>query len=71
MSLAWKIKEERGSKILIRIMQGIIFHLGRRASRVVLYFIIAYYFITAKAKKKISRQFLQKTLKRPVKMQDI
>lgn len=71
MSMTWKEDSERGSRKLIDIMHWIILHLGRPPARLVLYFIIAYYFLTAKMKRVYSRQFLQKVLDRPVTSFDV
>lgn len=71
MSKAYIENKERGSRSLIDIMHWIILHLGRPVARIVLYFIIAYYFLTAGMKRVYSRQFLQKALNRPVTSFDV
>ena len=60
----WLATPERGSGSLLRAMTILSLRLGRRASRVVLYLIVVYFYLAAPAAARESRRYLRKALKR-------
>ena len=70
MSEVWVTAPERGSATLLRIMSVLSLRLGRRASRIVLYMIVVYYFLAAPTAARASRLYLRRALNRPPTMGD-
>ena len=60
----WVTHAERGSQLLLRLMSWISLRLGRRASRIVLYGIVAYFFLFAPLARRHSRDYLRRILGR-------
>jgi predicted LPLAT superfamily acyltransferase len=60
----WATHAERGSQLLLRLMSWISLRLGRRASRIVLYGIAAYFFLFAPTARRHSRDYLRRVLGR-------
>jgi predicted LPLAT superfamily acyltransferase len=58
----WKQRPERSNMFWLRVMTWISLRLGRRASRVVLYGIAAYFLAFAPSARKMSRLYLQRVL---------
>lgn len=63
---AWMQREERGSGFWLGIMTRLSLLIGRRCSRVVLYFIALYFMLFSRREREISRAYLTRCLKRPV-----
>jgi len=61
---AWKQHSERSSIWLMRLMMSLSLLFGRRASRVVLYGIAAYFFLFGGAARQASRSYLRRVLGR-------
>lgn len=59
---AWAHTPERGNWLLMRIMTWISLHLGRRASRLALYPIAAYFLLFAPASRRASNDYLRRIL---------
>ena len=60
----WSRRRERGSLLLLRLMAGFSLRTGRRAGRVVLYGIAAYFFLFAPRARRASLQYLRRALGR-------
>ena len=60
----WAFQSERGSMFLLRLMTWISLRLGRRISRVVLYFIAAYFTLFSPRATTASRNYLHRILNR-------
>jgi predicted LPLAT superfamily acyltransferase len=54
----WATQTERGNMLALRVMTWIALHLGRRISRWVLVFIVAYFYISSPTARRASRDFL-------------
>jgi predicted LPLAT superfamily acyltransferase len=63
----WTTRRERGSVVLIRLMTRLSLVLGRRASRVLVYGIAAYFFASSSAATRASRDYLRRALGRPAR----
>jgi predicted LPLAT superfamily acyltransferase len=61
---AWASRPERGSMVLLRFMSWLSLRLGRRASRLVVYGIAAYFLLFAPAERSASRDYLRRALGR-------
>lgn len=66
----WATRPERSSLPVLRLMVWLSLHLGRRASRVVLYAIAAYFVVFAPAAKRASKAYLRRALGRPARLPD-
>jgi len=62
---AWTTQRERGSVRLIRLMTRLSLLVGRRASRVIVYGIAAYFFAFSPSAARASRAYLRRALGRP------
>lgn len=60
----WATSRERGSVTLLRIMTFASMHLGRRAARLFLYFIVAYFFVFAPTARRHACAYLRRALGR-------
>ena len=60
----WSRRRERGSLLLLRLMAGFSLRAGRRAGRLVLYGIAAYFFLFAPRARRASLQYLGRALGR-------
>lgn len=60
----WSRQRERGSLLLARLMAGFSLRMGRRAGRIVLYGIGAYFFVFAPRARRASLQYLRRVLGR-------
>lgn len=63
-SADWTRRPERGSLPLVRLMAWLSLAAGRRASRVVLHAVVAYYFVASPAARAASRAYLRRCLGR-------
>jgi predicted LPLAT superfamily acyltransferase len=70
MSAEWRTHHERGSVLLLRLMTFISLRLGRRAGRVILYGIAAYFFLFAPAARRASLDYLPRVLGRRPRARD-
>jgi predicted LPLAT superfamily acyltransferase len=70
MSAEWRTRHERGSVLLLRLMTFISLRLGRRAGRVILYGIAAYFFLFAPAARRASLDYLPRVLGRRPRARD-
>ena len=66
----WAARPERGSVWLLRLMTVFSLTVGRRAGRVVLYFIAAYFFLFAPRSRRASLAYLPRVLQRRPTMRD-
>jgi predicted LPLAT superfamily acyltransferase len=66
----WATQRERGSLWLLRLMAGFSLTVGRRAGRVVLYAIAAYFFLFAPRARRASMAYLQRVLGRRPTVRD-
>jgi predicted LPLAT superfamily acyltransferase len=66
----WATRQERGSVWLLRLMAMFSLTVGRRAGRVVLYAIAAYFFLFAPRARRASMAYLQRVLGRRPTMRD-
>jgi len=71
MSQQWARLPERGSPLALRLICWIALHVGRPASRVLLYPITVYYLTTAAAARRNSRRFLRRALSREPGWRDV
>ncbi|HWV16406.1 MAG TPA: hypothetical protein VN030_13315 [Cellvibrio sp.] len=62
MSNSWQQQREKGSALCLAVLCWIALHLGRRVIRVILAFVVFYYFLFAAQARRASRQFLAKVL---------
>lgn len=63
----WSQRQERGSRLLLRLMALFSQRLGRRAGRIVLYGIAAYFFVFAPRARRASLRYLRRVLGRPAR----
>lgn len=70
MSAEWRASPERGSVLLLRLMTFISLRLGRRAGRVILYGIAAYFFLIAPRARRASLDYLRRVLGRRPRPRD-
>jgi len=68
---SWAKTPERSNRLLLRVMSWISLRLGRRASRVVLHAIAAYFLLFAPAGRRASRAYLARALGRPPRWRDL
>ena len=61
----WAQRRERGSLLLLRLMAGFSLRTGRRAGRIVLRAIAAYFYLFAPRARRASLQYLRRALGRP------
>ena len=66
----WSRRRERGSLLLLRLMAGFSLRTGRRAGRIVLYGIAAYFFLFAPRARRASRRYLRRALGRRPRASD-
>ncbi len=67
---AWAQRPERSSMAVLRLMVWLSLTLGRRLSRLVLYFIAAYFVVFAPSAKRASKTFLTRALGRVARLPD-
>ena len=67
----WQRTPERGTLFLYRLMSWISLHLGRTIGRIILYFIVAYFFLFASDSRVGSRVYLNRILPKPARWLDI
>lgn len=65
MSTQWRTHPERGSAPLIRLIAWLALTLGRRAGRVLLYPVCAYFFLFARRARRASSGYLARVFGRP------
>lgn len=70
MAAEWVTQRERGSIWLLRLMTAFSLTVGRRAGRVVLHFIAAYFFLFAPQARRASLAYLRRVLGRPPTVRD-
>ncbi|MGH8318355.1 MAG: acyl-CoA synthetase [Steroidobacteraceae bacterium] len=70
MVAEWTTRRERGSAWLLRLMAVLSLRVGRRAGRVLLYLIAAYFFLFAPQARRASRAYLRRVLGRPPTARD-
>lgn len=68
---AWAHIPERSSMPMLRVMTWISLRLGRRAGRVVLYFIAGYFLLFASTSRRASEMYLGRALGRPPHWRDV
>jgi predicted LPLAT superfamily acyltransferase len=66
----WVRQRERGSIVLLKIMAFLSMRLGRAPSRIILYFIAAYFFLFAPSARRHSKNYLALALGRPATARD-
>jgi len=66
----WAARPERSSMPVLRLMTWLSLTLGRRVSRIVLYFIAAYFVVFAPSAKRASKAFLGRALGRRARLAD-
>jgi len=64
MAEAWTVRRERGSRLGLVLLIWIARQMGRRAARLILYPVVAYYMLAAPAARAASRNYLQRVLGR-------
>ena len=67
MSTRWLAQRERGSRRLIRLLAWLTLRLGRSVARWFLYPICLYFLMFSGGTQRISRDYLQRSLKRPAR----
>lgn len=67
----WRQRPERSSAAVMKLMAWISLRLGRRLSRVVLYFIAAYFLLFAPRARRASAAYLRRVLGRPARLGEI
>ena len=70
MAAEWTRHRERGSVWLLRLMTAFSLTVGRRAGRVILYFIAMYFFLFAPRARRASRDYLRRALARRPRVRD-
>jgi predicted LPLAT superfamily acyltransferase len=68
---AWASRPERGSMALLRFMTWLSLRVGRRATRVIVYGIAAYFLLLAPAARGASRNYLRRALEREPGWRDL
>lgn len=68
---SWAHTPERSNRLMLRVMTWISLRLGRRAGRVVLHLIAAYFLLFAPASRRASRNYLRRALGRPAHWRDL
>lgn len=71
MSTRWLAQRERGSRRLIRLLAWLTLRLGRSVARWFLYPICLYFLMFSGGTQRISREYLQRSLKRPARWKDV
>lgn len=71
MKPAWQQQRERSTPFAIALIRWIALHLGRRAARLFLYPIVAYFLLTSREVCRNSRKFLDRALDRPATYRDV
>jgi predicted LPLAT superfamily acyltransferase len=66
----WASRAERGSPVLIRLMARLSLAIGRRASRVIVRGIAAYFLATSRSAREATRGFLARVLGRPATLRE-
>jgi predicted LPLAT superfamily acyltransferase len=66
----WLTRAERGSVFLLKVMRLLSLRLGRRAARVFLYLIVAYFFLFAPTARRHAREYLRRALGREPSARD-
>ncbi len=67
----WAHMPERSNMLMLRIMSWISLRLGRRAGRVILHGIAAYFLLFAPSSRRASRDYLSRALNRPARWRDL
>ncbi len=68
---AWARTPERSNRLLLRVMTWISLRMGRRAGRVILHFIAAYFLLFAPGSRRASRDYLRRVLRREPRWRDL
>lgn len=68
---AWAERQERSNALLLRAMTWISLRFGRRAARVVLHLVAAYFVLFSPAASAASRDYLRRVLGRPARWLDV
>jgi predicted LPLAT superfamily acyltransferase len=68
---AWANTPERSNMLMLRVMTWISLRLGRRAARVVLHLIAAYFLLFAPTSRRASNRYLRRALGRPARWRDL
>jgi predicted LPLAT superfamily acyltransferase len=71
MSQTWLKQRERGTVFSMKLIAWIAFHIGRSASRALLYPICLYYMAFAHCGRRASRQYLERTLGRRPRWREV
>src|SRR5262249_18337411 len=67
----WLAQRERGSAWLMRALLRLVLTLGPRTGRALLYPICAYFFMSSRAARKASRDYLRRVLPRKPRLRDL
>lgn len=70
-STQWKAQKERSSPRSLALIVWIALHLGRRCTRLLLWPIVAYFFVSGASARNASRAYLARVLPRPVRQRDV
>ena len=68
---SWAHTQERSNMLMLRVMTWISLRMGRRAGRIVLHLIAAYFLLFAPASRRASSDFLRRALGRPARWRDL
>ena len=68
---AWKVQQERGTRVMLLFILWIARHAGRTATRIMLWPITIYFLLSARPATRASRQFLQKALGREPALREV
>jgi predicted LPLAT superfamily acyltransferase len=71
MTVAWKVQQERGNRLLIRLMAWIALGWGRPVARGLLYPICVYYFFRSRAANRTLRAYYERVLGRRPDRRDL
>ncbi|MGQ0618695.1 MAG: LpxL/LpxP family acyltransferase [Panacagrimonas sp.] len=71
MSAAWQAQRERSTPFMLRLLIGLARTLGRSATRLLLFPIVIYFLLTARAARAASAGFLRRALQREPRWSDL
>ena len=71
MTSRWRARPERSHRLALRLMSWIALRLGRRAARLVLHPVTAYFLLFSPPARRASRGFLARALGRPPRLADL
>ncbi len=71
MNSLWLAQKERGSRRAMRLMKWLALRCGRRAARLMLYPVCAYFIVFSPRARRASGQYLARALGRPPRLRDV